>query len=149
MCFWIIKNRIAIIKYQLQLPKSHIFAHKCHNICISRAHDINTFVIMQISIFNAALLFLQVALRRQQAQEMEMGLYHPVNLSGLEVLVKTENGSDCMVSGEAQALSPISGNSSAHAVTGEIMALFFFLCVPACLRATLHSVESKNVYITA
>lgn len=65
-----------------------------------------------------------------------MGLYHPVTLSGLEVLVKTENGSDCMMSGESQAQSSIGGNYSAHAATGEIIA-FFFLSVP------LHSVESK------
>ncbi|XP_075903231.1 doublesex- and mab-3-related transcription factor 1 isoform X2 [Nelusetta ayraudi] len=61
----------------------------------------------------------QVALRRQQAQEMELGLCHPVTLSGLEVVVKTENGSDCMVSGEVLAQSPTGGPSSAHAVTGS------------------------------
>lgn len=54
---------------------------------------------------------------------MELGLYHPVTLSGLEVLVKTENGSDCMGPGGVPAQSPIGGPSSAHAFTGEIMAV--------------------------
>lgn len=75
---------------------------------------------------------------------MELGLYHPVNLSGLEMLVKTENGSDCMASGEAAAQSPVGGASSAHAVTGEIAALFF-LPVSPCSRVTLQSVESKKL----
>lgn len=88
---------------------------------------------------------MQVALRRQQAQEMELGLCHPVTLSGLEVVVKTENGSDCMVSGEVPAQSPTGGPSSAHAVTGEIIA-FFFLSVPPCLQATQQSVAAYFIF---
>lgn len=83
------------------------------------------------------LLFLQVALRRQQAQELELGLYHPVTLAGTEMLVKTENRM------EVTAQSPVGGASSVHAVTGEIMA-FFFLSVPPHLRATLQSVEIQK-----
>lgn len=60
---------------------------------------------------------------------MELGLYHPVSLSGLELLVKTENGSDCVVSGEVAAQAPIGGASSAHPVTGEITAFFFLFCL--------------------
>lgn len=87
--------------------------------------------------FNTKLLFLQVALRRQQAQEMELGLYHPVTLSGLELLVKTENGSDCVVSGEAAGPAPIGGTSSAHPVTGEITAGFLCPSVAPCVGATV------------
>lgn len=43
------------------------------------------------------------------------------------MMVKTENMPDCMMSEEARGQSPIGGNSSAHAVTGEMIAFFIFL----------------------
>uniref|UniRef100_A0A8C6TX99 Doublesex and mab-3 related transcription factor 1 n=1 Tax=Neogobius melanostomus TaxID=47308 RepID=A0A8C6TX99_9GOBI len=40
----------------------------------------------------------QVALRRQQAQEEELGICSPVSLPGPDVVVKNESGADCMYS---------------------------------------------------
>lgn len=76
---------------------------------------------------------------------MELGLYRPVTLSGLEVLVKSENGSDCMLSGEVPAQSPTGGPSTAHAVNGEIIA-FFFLSVPPCLNARQQSATAYFIF---
>nr|AQT27346.1 doublesex and mab-3 related transcription factor 1 [Symphysodon haraldi]AVP26901.1 DMRT [Symphysodon haraldi] len=57
----------------------------------------------------------QVALRRQQAQEEELGICSPVPLSGPEVMVKNEAAADCLFSVEGQSLTPTS--SPAPAVT--------------------------------
>ncbi|XP_047237706.1 doublesex- and mab-3-related transcription factor 1 isoform X1 [Girardinichthys multiradiatus] len=55
----------------------------------------------------------QVALRRQQAQEEELGISTPVTLSGSDVMVKNENAADCLFSMEGRS-SPTTniGNSS-------------------------------------
>ncbi|XP_030579363.1 doublesex- and mab-3-related transcription factor 1 isoform X2 [Archocentrus centrarchus] len=58
----------------------------------------------------------QVALRRQQAQEEELGICSPVSLSGPEVMVKNEVAADCLFSVEGRSLTPTS--SPASAVTG-------------------------------
>ncbi|KAK1892971.1 Doublesex- and mab-3-related transcription factor 1 [Dissostichus eleginoides] len=61
----------------------------------------------------------QVALRRQQAQEEELGICGPVSLSGPDVMVKNEAGADCLFSLEGRALTPTSTSASSLAVTGE------------------------------
>ncbi|XP_071340025.1 doublesex- and mab-3-related transcription factor 1 isoform X2 [Trachinotus anak] len=61
----------------------------------------------------------QVALRRQQAQEEELGICSPVTLSGPEVMVKNEAGADCLFSVEGRSLTPTSISSSTLAVTGS------------------------------
>uniref|UniRef100_A0A3P9PMV6 Doublesex and mab-3 related transcription factor 1 n=1 Tax=Poecilia reticulata TaxID=8081 RepID=A0A3P9PMV6_POERE len=45
----------------------------------------------------------QVALRRQQAQEEELGISAPVNLSGPDVMVKNEAAADCLFSVEGRS----------------------------------------------
>uniref|UniRef100_A0AAX7UVV7 DM domain-containing protein n=1 Tax=Astatotilapia calliptera TaxID=8154 RepID=A0AAX7UVV7_ASTCA len=58
----------------------------------------------------------QVALRRQQAQEEELGMCSPVSLSGSEMMVKNEVGADCLFSVEGRSPTPTSHPTSA--VTG-------------------------------
>lgn len=64
---------------------------------------------------------LQVALRRQQAQEEELGICSPVTLSGPEVMVKNEAGADCLFSVDGRSLTPTSTCNSSLAVTGEVL----------------------------
>ncbi|KAM9391760.1 doublesex- and mab-3-related transcription factor 1 [Pholidichthys leucotaenia] len=59
----------------------------------------------------------QVALRRQQAQEEELGICSPVPLSGPDVMVKNEARADCLFPAEARSLTPISTHTST-VVTG-------------------------------
>ncbi|XP_040011532.1 doublesex- and mab-3-related transcription factor 1 isoform X2 [Xiphias gladius] len=61
----------------------------------------------------------QVALRRQQAQEEELGICSPVTLSGPEVMVKNEAGADCLFSVDGRSLTPTSTCNSSLAVTGS------------------------------
>ncbi|KAM6944237.1 doublesex- and mab-3-related transcription factor 1 isoform 2-T2 [Lycodopsis pacificus] len=61
----------------------------------------------------------QVALRRQQAQEEELGICSPVAMSGPEVMVKNEAAADCLFSEEGGAPSP----TPSLAVTGSRSAL--------------------------
>ncbi|XP_075950256.1 doublesex- and mab-3-related transcription factor 1-like isoform X3 [Anarhichas minor] len=61
----------------------------------------------------------QVALRRQQALEEELGICSPVALSGPEVMVKNEAAADCLFSEEGGAPSP----TPCLAVTGSRSAL--------------------------
>ncbi|XP_075960896.1 doublesex- and mab-3-related transcription factor 1 [Anarhichas minor] len=61
----------------------------------------------------------QVALRRQQAQEEELGICSPMALSGPEVMVKNEAAADCLFSEEGGAPSP----TPSLAVTGSRSAL--------------------------
>nr|AAY64468.1 doublesex and mab-3 related transcription factor [Pseudolabrus japonicus] len=58
----------------------------------------------------------QVALRRQQAQEEELGICNPVTLSSSEVMVKNEARPDCLHSVEGRTPTPT--GSSSLAVTG-------------------------------
>ncbi|KAM9743383.1 doublesex- and mab-3-related transcription factor 1 [Menidia menidia] len=60
----------------------------------------------------------QVALRRQQAQEEELGICSPVALAGPEVTVKNESGADCLFSVEGRSSTPNSISTSSLAVTG-------------------------------
>ncbi|GLD54404.1 doublesex- and mab-3-related transcription factor 1-like isoform X1 [Lates japonicus] len=61
----------------------------------------------------------QVALRRQQAQEEELGICSPVTLISPEVMVKNETGADCLFSVEGQSPTPPSTSMSSPAVTGR------------------------------
>ncbi|XP_029365830.1 doublesex- and mab-3-related transcription factor 1 [Echeneis naucrates] len=61
----------------------------------------------------------QVALRRQQAQEEELGICSPLTLSGPEVMVKNEAQADCLFSMEGRSLTPTSISTSSLAVTGS------------------------------
>lgn len=63
----------------------------------------------------------QVALRRQQAQEEELGLCSPVALSGPEVMVKNESGAECLFSLEGRPPTPTNTPSTASslAVSGS------------------------------
>uniref|UniRef100_A0A673BZR9 Doublesex- and mab-3-related transcription factor 1-like n=1 Tax=Sphaeramia orbicularis TaxID=375764 RepID=A0A673BZR9_9TELE len=54
----------------------------------------------------------QVALRRQQAQEEELGICSPVPLSGTEVMVKNEDGTDCLFPVEEHSPTPSTSTSS-------------------------------------
>uniref|UniRef100_A0A3B4YTW1 Doublesex and mab-3 related transcription factor 1 n=1 Tax=Seriola lalandi dorsalis TaxID=1841481 RepID=A0A3B4YTW1_SERLL len=54
----------------------------------------------------------QVALRRQQAQEEELGICSPMTLSVPEVLVKNEAGADCLFSVEGRSLTPTRSRSA-------------------------------------
>ncbi|XP_070820047.1 LOW QUALITY PROTEIN: doublesex- and mab-3-related transcription factor 1 [Chaetodon trifascialis] len=58
----------------------------------------------------------QVALRRQQAQEEDLGICSPVSLSGPEVMVKNEVEADCFFSVEGRSVTP---TSPSLAVTGS------------------------------
>uniref|UniRef100_A0A3Q2V4F3 Doublesex and mab-3 related transcription factor 1 n=1 Tax=Haplochromis burtoni TaxID=8153 RepID=A0A3Q2V4F3_HAPBU len=58
----------------------------------------------------------QVALRRQQAQEEELGMCSPVSLSGSEMMVKNEVGADCLFSVEGRSPTPTSHPTSAVTV---------------------------------
>lgn len=65
---------------------------------------------------------LQVALRRQQAQEEDLGICSPVALSGPGVMVKNEVEADCLFSVEGRSMTTSSpSNPSSLAVTGEIL----------------------------
>uniref|UniRef100_A0A3Q1FTW1 Doublesex and mab-3 related transcription factor 1 n=1 Tax=Acanthochromis polyacanthus TaxID=80966 RepID=A0A3Q1FTW1_9TELE len=67
----------------------------------------------------------QVALRRQQAQEEELGicsLAQAMALSGPDVMVKNETGGDCLFSVEARSLTPTSATTPSLAVTGSRLA---------------------------
>ncbi|XP_049434594.1 doublesex- and mab-3-related transcription factor 1 isoform X2 [Epinephelus fuscoguttatus] len=64
----------------------------------------------------------QVALRRQQAQEEELGICSPVALPGPEVMVKNEAGVDCLFTVERRSPTPTS-TSTSFAVTGSRSAL--------------------------
>lgn len=64
----------------------------------------------------------QVALRRQQAQEEELGICSPVSLSSPEVMIKNEAGADCLFSVEGRAPSPTTTSTSSVAATGEVLA---------------------------
>lgn len=63
----------------------------------------------------------QVALRRQQAQEEELGICSPLSLSGPEVMVKNEAGADCLFSVEARSPTPTSTSAPSLVVAGEGM----------------------------
>uniref|UniRef100_A0A3P8SKT8 Doublesex and mab-3 related transcription factor 1 n=1 Tax=Amphiprion percula TaxID=161767 RepID=A0A3P8SKT8_AMPPE len=63
----------------------------------------------------------QVALRRQQAQEEELGICSPVTMSVPDVMVKNETGADCLFSVEARSLTPTS-TPTPLAVTGTRLA---------------------------
>uniref|UniRef100_A0A3Q1HLP0 DM domain-containing protein n=1 Tax=Anabas testudineus TaxID=64144 RepID=A0A3Q1HLP0_ANATE len=60
----------------------------------------------------------QVALRRQQAQEEELGICSPVSLSSPEVMIKNEAGADCLFSVEGRAPTPTTTSTSSVAATG-------------------------------
>ncbi|XP_067378053.1 doublesex- and mab-3-related transcription factor 1 [Channa argus] len=59
----------------------------------------------------------QVALRRQQAQEEELGICSPVVLSAPEVMMKNEAGAECLFSVDGRVQTP-TGTSSSFAATG-------------------------------
>ncbi|TSN86090.1 Doublesex- and mab-3-related transcription factor 1 [Bagarius yarrelli] len=62
----------------------------------------------------------QVALRRQQAQEEEMGMSTPVNLSGPDIMVKNESESDYSFAVEERSPSSTStGSASSPAASGS------------------------------
>ncbi|KAM7415658.1 hypothetical protein PAMA_017946 [Pampus argenteus] len=61
----------------------------------------------------------QVALRRQQAQEEELGICSPMALNGPEVMVKSEAGVNCLLSVEGRSPTPISTSTSTFGVTGS------------------------------
>ncbi|XP_029016779.1 doublesex- and mab-3-related transcription factor 1 isoform X2 [Betta splendens] len=54
----------------------------------------------------------QVALRRQQAQEEELGICSPVALSGPEVLVKNEVMADCLFPVEGRSPTPTTSSAA-------------------------------------
>ncbi|KAJ0067792.1 hypothetical protein NL108_010475, partial [Boleophthalmus pectinirostris] len=60
-----------------------------------------------------------VALRRQQAQEEELGICSPVSLPGPDVMVKNENGADCLFSVERRSSTLTTSAAASMAVTGS------------------------------
>lgn len=69
----------------------------------------------------------QVALRRQQAQEEELGICGPVAFSGSEVMVKNEAGVDCFFSVDGRTQTPTGNSTPSIAVTGEILSIHIHL----------------------
>ncbi|XP_034026690.1 doublesex- and mab-3-related transcription factor 1 isoform X1 [Thalassophryne amazonica] len=65
----------------------------------------------------------QVALRRQQASEEELGICIPVPLSSSDVMVKNESGTDCLYSVEGESPTPTSTTTPSLGVTGGRSAL--------------------------
>uniref|UniRef100_A0A3Q2Q040 Doublesex and mab-3 related transcription factor 1 n=1 Tax=Fundulus heteroclitus TaxID=8078 RepID=A0A3Q2Q040_FUNHE len=61
----------------------------------------------------------QVALRRQQAQEEELGISTPVTLSGPDVMVKNEAAADCLFSMEGRSNTPTNNGPSSLSLSGE------------------------------
>ncbi|XP_061586714.1 doublesex- and mab-3-related transcription factor 1 [Cololabis saira] len=61
----------------------------------------------------------QVALRRQQAQEEELGICSPMALTGPEVMVKNEAGADCLFSADGRSNTPTSISTSSLAAAGS------------------------------
>uniref|UniRef100_A0A3B4AT88 DM domain-containing protein n=1 Tax=Periophthalmus magnuspinnatus TaxID=409849 RepID=A0A3B4AT88_9GOBI len=61
----------------------------------------------------------QVALRRQQAQEEELGICSPVALPGPDVMVKNESEADCLFSVEGHSPTPTTSTAASGAVTGS------------------------------
>nr|AAO63771.1 putative zinc finger transcription factor [Oryzias celebensis] len=70
----------------------------------------------------------QVALRRQQAQEEELGICSPETSSGPEVMMKNEAGADCLFSMEGRSVTPavtptpLSGSGSCSASSSSPLA---------------------------
>lgn len=62
----------------------------------------------------------QVALRRQQAQEEELGICHPVAVSSPEVMVKDEATADYLHCVEGHSTTPTCASTS-FAVPGELL----------------------------
>ncbi|XP_077417647.1 doublesex- and mab-3-related transcription factor 1-like [Vanacampus margaritifer] len=62
----------------------------------------------------------QVALRRQQAQDEEMGFCSPVNLPSDVDMVKSEDDPHCMFDAEGRPLTPAGDSSSMLSVTGAV-----------------------------
>uniref|UniRef100_A0A3P9PNQ0 Doublesex and mab-3 related transcription factor 1 n=1 Tax=Poecilia reticulata TaxID=8081 RepID=A0A3P9PNQ0_POERE len=62
----------------------------------------------------------QVALRRQQAQEEELGISAPVNLSGPDVMVKNEAAADCLFSVEGRSSPSTNFSHSSLAVSHHL-----------------------------
>ncbi|XP_036000278.1 doublesex- and mab-3-related transcription factor 1 isoform X2 [Fundulus heteroclitus] len=61
----------------------------------------------------------QVALRRQQAQEEELGISTPVTLSGPDVMVKNEAAADCLFSMEGRSNTPTNNGPSSLSLSGS------------------------------
>ncbi|KAM6930524.1 doublesex- and mab-3-related transcription factor 1 [Xenentodon cancila] len=61
----------------------------------------------------------QVALRRQQAQEEELGICSPMALTGPDVMVKNEAGADCLFSADGRSNTPTSISTSSLAAAGS------------------------------
>ncbi|XP_054628762.1 doublesex- and mab-3-related transcription factor 1 [Dunckerocampus dactyliophorus] len=58
----------------------------------------------------------QVALRRQQVQDEELGICTPVNLSNPSLAMKTEDGADCLFSVDGRPLTPAFPSSSSSSL---------------------------------
>lgn len=85
----------------------------------------------------------QVALRRQQAQEEELGICSPVPLSGAGMMVKNEAGAECFFSVEGRSQATTSTSSSAT-VPGETWSTSNDLL--SCLSTLSHHLEPNNSF---
>ena len=65
----------------------------------------------------------QVALRRQQAQEEELGICSPITLSSSEMVVKNEAGGNCLYSVEGCSPTTSSSFSASTPINGEDVTL--------------------------
>nr|AAP80401.1 doublesex and mab-3 related transcription factor 1d [Monopterus albus] len=83
----------------------------------------------------------QVALRRQQAQEEELGLCSPVALSSPEVMVKNEAGADCLFSVEGRNPTPTGTSTSSPAAAGEVSQTVYCPATASCDLFTCHSAD--------
>ncbi|XP_061623093.1 doublesex- and mab-3-related transcription factor 1 [Phyllopteryx taeniolatus] len=81
----------------------------------------------------------QVALRRQQAQEEELGLCSPVNLPPPVSMVKTEDDVHCLFTAEGHPLAPAEASSSSLISTAGAGSR----CSPVASSRPLNDVQSE------
>uniref|UniRef100_A0AAY5JWJ2 DM domain-containing protein n=1 Tax=Esox lucius TaxID=8010 RepID=A0AAY5JWJ2_ESOLU len=94
----------------------------------------------------------QVALRRQQAQEEEMGICSPVPLTGHDVVVKNEPAGHCLFSGAPPSPPPgdtsigtSSSNTGTHTGGVEpVLLLSLYMCMYVCVGNRMQQMPSGD-----
>ena len=83
----------------------------------------------------------QVALRRQQAQEEELGICSPITLSSSDMVVKNETGGDCLYSAEgcSPTMSTSSSFSASTPINGEDLFQLTLIILSPLICFLIHS----------